>query len=180
MKFILRADAKIKLLTTPCSCRKIHYVAFSAVNALESLRISEGMEEFSDYLSDDRKLRSIWLPGSLRYISSPMFSNFCFPLKVHLPQGLELYLHPSISYKTAATLVVPSDVREINYNPAYKVLHLVRIIFMPNSHLERIGPYAFSFTKVETFDAPESLMEIGDSAFFECDKLASVNLSTKL
>lgn len=62
----------------------------------------------------------------------------------------------------------------------YKEFHLEKIIFMPNSHLERIGPYAFSFTEIETFDAPESLTEIGDAAFFKCDKLASVNLGTGL
>ena len=56
----------------------------------------------------------------------------------------------------------------------------MKVIFWPNSCLERIGPHAFSRTKIETFDAPESLAEIGDAAFYMCEQLVSINLNSGL
>ena len=76
--------------------------------------------------------------------------------------------------------MVPSNTREINYHPAYKALRLTKILFWPNSSLKKIGPGAFAMTGVEEFDAPESLVEIGDAAFYRCRKLKTVTLNQKL
>ena len=82
--------------------------------------------------------------------------------------------------KARATLVVPPNVTEINYHPAYIALRLMKILFQPNSHLAKIGPYTFSMTDLETFEAPASLMEIGNAAFYKCQKLKKVSLNTNV
>ena len=97
--------------------------------------------------------------------------------KALLPNGAWLTMSTqNRNYSRQATMIVPPDVREIEYVPAYYKIGLNEIQRLPGSNLERIGEGAFAWASVREFVAPPSLREIGIAAFINCRYLKSVDL----
>ena len=77
-------------------------------------------------------------------------------------------------------MTVPNSVRQIEKKAFADCLALKNIAFQDDSMLEEIGEYAFCRSRLETFSAPSSLRNIGEGAFYSCDKLASVEFQEGL
>lgn len=76
-----------------------------------------------------------------------------------------------LTHQRQLTMIVPPNVREINYLPIYRSLSLSEVQILPGSHLEKIGDGAFAGTEIREFLAPPSLREIGYAAFINCKSL---------
>lgn len=72
-----------------------------------------------------------------------------------------------VAYKKWEANAIPSEAFENN-------THLVSFI-MPKG-VEHIGEYAFYKTKIEAIDLPESITDLGNNAFSQCDSLKNVTM----
>ena len=95
---------------------------------------------------------------------------------VVLPNGIQLRASVLNWYERQVSMIVPSEMREINYIPVYKTVGLSQIRISPDSQLEKIGDGAFAGTSITTFVAPASLREVGYAAFINCRYLERVDL----
>ena len=95
---------------------------------------------------------------------------------VVLPSGIQLRASMLNWYERQVSMVVPPEVRKINYLPVYKTVGLSQIQIFPDSQLEKIEDGAFSGTNITTFVAPASLCEVGYAAFINCRYLERVDL----
>lgn len=76
------------------------------------------------------------------------------------------------------SVVLPKHVRDLGGHAFDRCLHLEAIGL--SQELESIGGFAFSNTKIKSFDAPPSLRNLGMKAFFHCASLKTVNLNDGL
>lgn len=95
-----------------------------------------------------------------------------------LPSGVWLEVsRDDWTYAKHTVMVVPQDVREINYHPLYRDAGVNAVRILPGSRLERIGEGTFDGTNIREFVAPPSLREVGIAAFINCQYLTSANLA---
>lgn len=74
------------------------------------------------------------------------------------------------------TAIIPSFIKYISSYSFQYCEELVSIQFQDDSQLQRIGSFAFQFSKIEKIDIPVNLKEICDNAFQECSYLKEVNI----
>ncbi|WP_195391058.1 leucine-rich repeat domain-containing protein [Clostridium perfringens] len=102
---------------------------------------------------DEKKLKSVKLPNTLKYIG-------CY----------------AFSYNNLTNIAIPDSVVTID-NFAFDGNNLTSIKF--GSNLKRIGDFAFDGNQLESVIIPDSVVEIGECAFI-CNKLTSIKLGSNL
>ena len=62
-------------------------------------------------------------------------------------------------------IVIPASVTSINQYAFTNCSNLAEVTFAANSRVTQIGPYTFNNTRLNAFEVPASVTEIGDNAF---------------
>ena len=164
---------------------------FAASAVLTSVTLPEGLTTIGKHaFADSPKLASVTIPGTVTSIGDRAFTN-CASLKTAIFQ-------PSLS----STPLMVSTLSE-GYGPFYDTpLQTVEInrdvrvdraqILGRNESLfggketltqvtlgeqvKKLHPYEFAGSSITSITIPSTVEEIGDNAFLECTKLATVNI----
>ncbi|MDO5112697.1 MAG: leucine-rich repeat protein, partial [Clostridia bacterium] len=147
---------------------RIENDAFAGSDTLQSVTISEGVEEIGEnafYRCDN--LRFVSLPASLVRIGDLAFYN-CRQLKtVTLPESLE-YLegYAFASCEALTEILLPGSIRNIGPY-AFRGCPLHTAVL--EEGIEQVGDYAFADTALAAVQLPQSLKRVGKGAFLFCE-----------
>ncbi len=83
-------------------------------------------------------------------------------------------------FKTVEVLYLPETVETLVNDCCNSVPKLREVVFPENCKLTKIPPSAFASTQIESLEIPESVKEIGASAFLKCLSLKYVKLPANL
>ncbi len=122
-----------------------------------------------------KKLRTVKLPSTLKYIGRAAFSG-CRKLKqINFPKGLEKIGNTAFAgCVSLEKVILPSSVKIIRQN-AFKSCKKLSYIEMPG--VEKIEKYAFFLCESLTdLKMPKKLKTIGRRAFQSCIKLTNITL----
>jgi len=155
--YAFQSNSNLKEFNLPATVTFIGQYAFEYNYNLESFNISQDsvLEHIGNYaFSNNQKLASIYLPDSITYIGRGAFQH-CYAL-------------------TSVTL--PLGITEINWSTFQSATNLETVIFPEGSQITSIGNFAFSNTKIQTIDLPDTVTSIGQSAFSSCISLTSIHI----
>ena len=139
---------------------------------ITGIELNEGLEEIQDYAFEDRSIKRITFPHSLRRIGKYAFT-FCSHLEeVVFNEGLESIGRGAFSRTGLRKAILPKSLRIIDEKTFEFCSHLKEIVF--NEGLESIGKHAFSRTDLRKVILPKSLRIIEKSAFYYCEYLEEV------
>ncbi|MBP5455526.1 MAG: leucine-rich repeat protein [Paludibacteraceae bacterium] len=136
--------------------------AFMYCSSLTSIELPEGIETLNtDVFSRCTKLASVKLPKSLKIIKSRAFEG-CDSLKeVEIPANVEMIKRDS--FPPATKITISPDNPHIRVENGFLLSADGKVLIA-------------CLTDAETVQVPESVTEIGESAFERCGQLASVTL----
>ena len=150
---------KIRSFTMPDHLAEIGTDAFWGCNSLTDVVCSKELTELNGTFSKCGNLKTV---------------RFSSPSKI-TKIGKDTFFHSS----SLKEIEIPSSVTEISEDVFY-LSGLEQITFAANSSLFKIGSEAFAFTNLKSIVLPDSLTELGKSAFSECKNLTDVTCSRNL
>ena len=166
----------------PKTVRAVWRDAFRQTEHLHAVSFNEGLErlEYSVFEEPNSPMskspvRVLHLPGSLGHLGNGVFWSFRNIRRIHIPAGLLI-----LDYVGGAHLILREGLRELTGHPIYQYFNVSDIEFGENSQLKRICTGALRGTSIREFDAPDSLEEIGQLAFFGSRKLKNIHLNKNL
>ena len=176
---------KLRSVTLPASIKIIEYGAFLGCDRLETVKFNQGLEQIgTNAFGDCVKIASIALPEGVKTVRSAAFNN-CTGLKsVSLPKTIENITYLSFMGCTELNEITVADGAEHFYsngNCLIKKDGNVLVIgtnksVIPDS-VESISEGAFrDKIRLISIIVPESVKYIGDTAFYGCTSLRSVQL----
>lgn len=148
------SQAKLKNVVLPASVVHIQDNAFSNMPTLESITLSESLEDIGDYAFGKTGLKSIAFPSKLKTIVKYAFADT-----------------PSLE-----TITTMSPVLETIGDHAFKGTSL-KSITLPNT-LKTIGEYAFEGTKLPSIVIPSSVETMDDGVFYNCTDLKTATINS--
>lgn len=179
-KTLFRREAKTLILAVdrdrtysfPDTVCIVQQNAFQSNTVLRAVRLNKKMKELSISMFSNSPVQTVICPVVPRDVIS-FLNRGNESRKVVLPNGVWLAtsrqgLENLLVYKPKIAMVVPQNVREINYLPVYKNAGVSEVRFLPGSQLETIGDGAFAGTDIREFVSPPSLLEVGYGAFINC------------
>ncbi len=174
-------------LRIPSTVKFIGKQAFEFCTSLETVELSEGIEELSEKMFEGcNKLSHITLPNSLKSIHTGTFMRCESLLNFQIPASVT-----EIEGNPFARLTMESiTIEEGNNHFIMKDGYLYtadgkKLIYAPTSTsgaftvpegVENIAPCAFMYSNVETCKLPNGLREIGHDAFKSCVSLSEINI----
>lgn len=186
---MFNGNTEITKITIPGTISRIYGHSFSGCTALETVILNEGVQVISDYaFYNCKSLKNLYLPDTLTTIGYSCFT-LCESLEnFHLPASVTNIDISCFSFCDLESLTVDEnnpvyDSRE-NCNAIVRtedntIVHATKNTFIPSS-ITAIGPDAFYTTKIESIEIPDSVTQIGYSAFCDCDNLTEITLPPKL
>ena len=162
--------------------------AFGGCSSLQSIHISNSVTQIGDYAFDGcEDLQSIHLPNSVTQIGVFAFYNCEALQSIHIPTSVtyigknpflscpRLRLTVDSSYfKVINELLISSDGTLISCLSKDTHIHI------PNS-VTQIGDSAFSECySLQSIHLPNSVTQIGDCAFYGCEYLQSIHISNSV
>ncbi len=150
---VFRHCIKLTDITIPSTVKTIDALAFNDCVSLNNVVLPEGLETIGEFsFQGCESLTSIEIPSPVTKINNSVFSGCISLTNVVLPDTIS-------SIGSEAFINVP--IKEINLK-----------------NVENIGYRAFENTSLEQVTLGESLLTIGDRAFYYCGNLAIIyNLS---
>lgn len=176
---------------------------FNGCENLETVTLEEGVKSIGEYaFYECAKLRNITLPSTLERIDTWAF-GYCEKLEtIDLPTNLKVIGSATFYYCNALNnIIMPNSVTEIGTHSFRGCWSLSNLklsaslktipyrafsgcVMLTNLELfeglQSIGAEAFYQSGLQSFNAPNTLTEIGDRAFFECKQLKSFMAGEKL
>lgn len=169
-------------LRIPSGVTKIERGAFWECSSLECIDLLSVENVDTDYLfASCYKLKDIKLPSNINNIGEGCFSC-CYALKsVFLPETvLEIKDKAFWFCHGLLHITIPEKLKEIGKSAFIGCDNLEDVIFSADSHLNRIGSFAFKECRaLKKIVLPPSLEFIDDFAFAVCDNLSEVYISNK-
>lgn len=147
--------ANLKEINLPAEMVKIPDGFFAGLQKLETLTLPEKLEELgAEAFYNCPMLTTVTIPATLRTIGDAAFAS-CTSLKtVIFEEGSTLLILPKAMFAECTSLAS---------------------VKLPAGLIE-IGDSAFARTALTTIELPETLEEIGVTAFFECKNLTALTL----
>ena len=186
-------------VTIPNSVTKIGENAFRNCTSLESVTIPNSVTEIGEWaFSDCTSLTSVTIPESVTWVGKYAFSDCTSLTSVTIPNsdiGIDRYAFRNCTGEliiNSKRIVEPDHYTDWNKDSKFTKLTIgdnitkigytfhgctsLESVTIPNSVTE-IGKSAFSdCTSLESVTIPNSVTEIGKSAFWECSSLTSVTI----
>ena len=147
------SDLKVEI---PASVKNLNNAFYNAQSLTEVI-LNEGLESinYGDFYYCIN-LKSIEIPGTVRFIDQSAFRQCSSLKKLVLKEGLQ-------EIKTSAFQYAFSDDAEPFEIP---------------STVTTIGGYAFVFAKIKSLKIPATVTDLGDRIFEYCNKLETIELNT--
>ena len=179
---------------------KIGTGAFNSCNKLSNVNMTENIKSIGGYVfADCPQIKNITLPESVTYIGAYFISGTGIET-ITIPKGVEnvgVETHGDYG-KAYGPLTGAKELREVIFEdgikkiPSYMcstiydyewskdTINNIKSIHIPDS-VEEIGESAFyGCNKIENITLPKSLKEIGRYAFAECDSIFSIEFKNSV
>lgn len=169
----------------PSSVKTIGNSAFQYCNAFKNVVIPEGVETIGENAFDCNSIETVSFPESLKSIGNNAFRGKL--RNIYIPSGVEsiglnafggFYI---TEYTVADNNLYYSSDDGILYNKDMTTLIKYPLLkssgvssFTVPAGVEQIGEYAFSDCYFGGVVLPDSLTEIGNAAFYNCDSIRSI------
>ena len=143
---------------------------------LENVVVKNGVPYISNQMfSACNKLKKISLPDSIRKIEADAFRMCSSLAEIHIPEYTEV-IEGSAFYMCSSLVSIrlPKKVTKIESYTFYKCESLEMVFY--DGILTEIGEKAFAHSGLNGFDVPGTVEKIGNSAFYDCKKLITVNI----
>ena len=169
-------------IVLPATLKRIGYCAFMYNKEVESITFSEGLETIGGYaFSNCNAVKAISLPESITTLEYNAFegcdsiTEFRFPATIkQVPSGI--FYHCDKLEK----VVLADGTTSINDYAFQACPQLSDINLDGLTTLTYVGVYAFANTGFTTMTLPNTIAEMGYSAFRECQQLTNINVPTLL
>ncbi len=167
----------VRRITLPGSIRKIGEYAFTGCEWLEEVDMSDGLLWIENAaFADCKNLKSIEIPESVVYIGNRVFSGCALLEEIDLPA--ELYHVAGDAFSNTNIKNINVDEKSEKYTSVDGVLFSKDmkqlVIYPPGKEDEeytvpdsvvKISDFAFSYSKIQYINMPETLSDIGKHAF---------------
>lgn len=148
----------LRSIVLPQSVKTIGYAAFRGCEGLEYVGINEGLEIIGSVaFSGCINLKSLLLPKSLKSIESDSIT------------GVQSIVSLSKEYVCSDNCLFTADMITLFY-----FFHNGEDCLDIPIGVEKIGDYAFSESEIQNVSIPETLVEIGQNAFYNCLNLKEI------
>ncbi len=174
--------AWVSEVNMPSTITEIKKEAFYNSN-LSSISLPEGLISIGDnaFSSSHGTLQSITIPNTVTHIGEYAFSNVKYLKTVILPKNMTtIGKGMFVRCKQLKNIEIPNGVTSIEEKAFY--CSGLENVFIPKA-VKTIGDYAFSidddaysYLKSIVFEEGTQLESIGNYAFYDCDKLASIEI----
>ncbi|MCR5005646.1 MAG: leucine-rich repeat protein, partial [Clostridiales bacterium] len=175
----------------PSSMKKMGYNALSGFNALEKVKLNEGLDTIGSFAFGYTNITELDLPSSVRSIEKCAFAKMRSLTKIDLNSGIEA-MHTAVFMDCPALVKVTLDGKDTGDAKGFSLLNGViystdkkSLIAYPGAGpdtytvepgTETIEYAAFYGGNVKNVNLPSSLKTIGHFAFYECHQLAMPTL----
>lgn len=160
----------LKSITLPDTLESIGEYAFAYSNSLTSLTIPDSVKTIGEFVIDDgMALEYVYIGASVEEIPFGMFYGCSFITEVTVSPD-------NAAYRNEGPAVVSADGTNFVYFPA----DLDMDSYSVPEGVTHIEPYAFRECRLVSVTLPDSIEDIGFSAFEECGLLESVEFGTGL
>lgn len=170
----------LKMIKIPTSIEKIEEWAFQGCKSISTITIPNSINEIGDcaFLGCD-SLEIIHIPNSVKTIGNSSFNDCKLLKQIIIPDSVVKI--GNYAFANCVSLIqidIPDSVKEIGKNP----LSLCKDINVNCSTYKGNALYSSDFKKLisyidkgnRLFEVPNSVNEIGNSAFYECGNLTQV------
>ena len=177
-----REDRELLDVNIPTSVETIDEYAFCENRRVKSVTFSEGLETIGSWaFSDCNDIESITLPATVTTIYDRAFqgcdsiTTFTFPSAItDVPEAV-LYHCDKLQ-----TVTLAAGTTSIAHYAFENCPQLATMNLTEQTTLTNVGVHAFGNTGFTTVTLPNSITEMGYSAFRECKNLESINVPTGL
>lgn len=169
----------LKSVTIPSTVKKIGWKAFYRCSSLNSVTLSEGLEEIDTWAFTNCGFEQITLPNSVCKMGSWVFEECENLEKVNIPSSLTTL--PDWMFKRCSSLKhidIPSTVTTIGKG-AFQESGLVSIT-IPSSVTKVPSQMCYYCKHLTSVELPSGVTEIGGMAFDSCTALESILFPTSL
>jgi len=130
---------------------------------------------------DCKGLTQIDIPDGVKHMGITVFGNCTNLTRVHLPASLDSIMNCTFMHCNKLTEVtIPRNVSYID-EQAFLMAGVENITFEEGSRLHTIGPNAFyQCDKLKSINIPNTLTTLGELSFLQCRSLKSVHVSDNL
>ena len=146
----------------PDSLKSIGNEAFSETG-LQNVVLPDGLETIGDRAFYDSYLQTINIPASVTYIGKEAFGSVSNVFKLTVAENG--------NYKYEDGVMFTKDMKEI-----VLTTNSVPEEYAVPEGVEKIGGYAFQNQKIKSIVIPDTVLEIGEGAFYNCSLLENVRL----
>ncbi len=122
----------------------------------------------------EHDITDVTLPESIQSIGNRAFFGCSLLTIINLPDALTEIGSEAFDGADLSSIVVPGGVKKLSER-AFRYNQNAKSVVL-KSGVEEIGDYAFAYVGMQNLELPSTLTKIGNSAFWRCDKLLSVNI----
>jgi len=180
-----RYSKKLRKVTFPESFESLKGRDFIGCSSLEEVNIPKGTKKLDGTFHECSSLKTIEIPDGVLELERT-FSGCSSLEKIQIPSSVEGMWGTFYNCSSLKKVIIPDTVRELSANfEGCTALNSAGPIgsgkAIEYGWTQRIPEYAFSYSdELQEVIFPETLTEIGWSAFRECKKLEQVFLPYKL
>ena len=175
---------------------KIGTGAFNSCNKLSNVNMTENIKSIGGYVfADCPQIKNITLPESVTYIGEHFIKGTGIEI-ITIPKGIEnvgadynTTCGPLTGAEKLKEVIFEDGIKKIpayicktidSYGFNYGKINNIKSIHIPDS-VEEIGESAFyGCNKIENITLPKSMKEIGKYAFAECDSIFSIEFKNSV
>ena len=122
----------------------------------------------------EHDITDVTLPESIKSIGDRAFFGCSLLTTINLPDALTEIGSEAFNGADLSSIVVPGGVKRLSER-AFRYNQNAKSVVL-KSGVEEIGDYAFAYVGMQNLELPSTLTKIGNSAFWQCNKLLSVNI----
>ena len=176
----------------PNSLKYIDYMSFNGCCDLNGINLPSSVTNIGDYaFSDCTNLSSITIPSSVTNIGNYAFRGCTSLASITIPTGVTNIRSNTFDGCTSlASITIPSSVTNIAYKAFSGCNSLTNVTINSNSFISKdfltnyfndqsCLKYIFG-TQVKEYTIGGNVEKIGDNAFYKCDSLTTVKITSDL